>query len=144
MVLAGSAWHTFTVRAPHGAGMEPIIAPLEELLADEIATAAQLAVCRGETLSLRTAMGRYDATPAAKPVTHDAPFLVASITKPMTATVLMQLVENGKLALNDPVVQYLPTFTGDGRDQITIWHLPNKLNPLQPRELRRGQCDYGR
>jgi CubicO group peptidase (beta-lactamase class C family) len=47
-------------------------------------------------------------------------FLLASITKPMTAAALMKLVERGKIALDDPANKYIPEFKGDGRERITI------------------------
>ncbi len=39
-------------------------------------------------------------------------FWIASQTKPITATALMMLVEEGKVRLDDPVAQYLPEFAG--------------------------------
>jgi len=42
----------------------------------------------------------------------DALFWVASVTKPMTATALMMLVDEGKVNLDDPVEKYLPEFKG--------------------------------
>ncbi len=50
-------------------------------------------------------------------------FLLASITKPMTAAVVMTLVDEGRLSLDDKVVSFFPAFTGDGRDAITVRHL---------------------
>lgn len=47
-------------------------------------------------------------------------FLLASITKPVTATALMVLVERGKVSLNDPVGYYLPEFRGDMRGQVRV------------------------
>jgi CubicO group peptidase (beta-lactamase class C family) len=47
-------------------------------------------------------------------------FLLASITKPMTAAALMKLVERGKLSLDDPAKKYIPEFNGDGRERVTI------------------------
>ena len=44
------------------------------------------------------------------PVTPDSFFCVASITKCFVATAVMQLVEQGKLHLDVPLVQYLPDF----------------------------------
>lgn len=43
--------------------------------------------------------------------TTDSLYHIASITKPMTATIAMQLVDEGKLDLDAPVVRYLPDFT---------------------------------
>src|SRR5947199_230040 len=49
-------------------------------------------------------------------------FLLASITKPMTAAAMMTLVDAGQLSLEDKVVKFFPAFTGDGRDTITLRH----------------------
>jgi CubicO group peptidase (beta-lactamase class C family) len=51
---------------------------------------------------------------------HGKIFLVASITKPVTATAVMILVERGKVSLNDPVSYYLPEFKGDKRGEIRV------------------------
>lgn len=53
----------------------------------------------------------------------DTPFLIASPTKPMTASAVMWLRERGRLELSDPVKKHLPAFSGDGREAITIKHL---------------------
>jgi CubicO group peptidase (beta-lactamase class C family) len=39
---------------------------------------------------------------------EDSIFRIASMTKPITSVAVMQLVEQGKLGLNDPVSKYLP------------------------------------
>ena len=43
-----------------------------------------------------------------RPLTQDALFRIASMTKPVTSVALMQLVEQGKLGLDDPAEKYLP------------------------------------
>ena len=43
-----------------------------------------------------------------RPLTSDALFRIASMTKPVTSVALMQLVEQGKIALDDPAAKYLP------------------------------------
>lgn len=47
------------------------------------------------------------------PVTPDSLFCVASITKCFVATAVMQLVEQGRLNLDAPLIQYLPDFRLD-------------------------------
>jgi len=44
------------------------------------------------------------------PNTPDTKFRLGSITKQFTATLILQLVEEGKLLLTDPVGKYLPEF----------------------------------
>lgn len=53
----------------------------------------------------------------------NSPFLIASITKPMTATAVMLLADRGQLRYEDLVSKYLPTFTAGDRGRITIRHL---------------------
>ncbi|MBI1789927.1 MAG: beta-lactamase family protein [Acidobacteria bacterium] len=45
-----------------------------------------------------------------KPMRPDSIFWIASMTKPVTATGIMILVDEGKLALSDPVEKYIPEF----------------------------------
>lgn len=47
---------------------------------------------------------------AKKPMRPDSIFWIASMTKPITATALMMLVDEGKLSLDDPVSKHLPEF----------------------------------
>lgn len=44
------------------------------------------------------------------PTTVDTVFQIGSISKPVTATLIMQLVDEGLVNLDDPVVRYLPGF----------------------------------
>ncbi len=43
-------------------------------------------------------------------MTEDTIFRIASMTKPIAATAIMMLVEDGKLGLDDPIAQYIPEF----------------------------------
>ena len=43
-----------------------------------------------------------------RPLTTDALFRIASMTKAVTSTALMQLVEQGRVSLDDPAEKYLP------------------------------------
>jgi methyl acetate hydrolase len=47
-----------------------------------------------------------------RPLTSDALFRIASMTKPVTSVALMQLVEQGALGLDDPAEKYLPELAG--------------------------------
>lgn len=60
----------------------------------------------------------FGKTRAADPV-----YLLASITKPMTATAVMILADRGELKLTDKVSKFIPEFRGGGRDGVTIRHL---------------------
>ena len=61
-----------------------------------------------------------------QPVTDDTVFPLASISKTVTTTAVMRLVEDGKIDLHAPVRKYLPDFRvadeAASRD-VTVWHL---------------------
>ena len=49
---------------------------------------------------------------AGRPMERDSFFWIASMTKPITGTLLMMLVDEGKVRIEDPVEKYLPEFKG--------------------------------
>ena len=59
---------------------------------------------------------------AGTPMGADATFRIASLTKPYTASVVMQLVAEGTLSLDDTVEQWLPGIVSDA-DPITVRQL---------------------
>lgn len=58
-----------------------------------------------------------------KAATADAPFLLGSITKTMTAAAAMALVDRGELRLSDPAMKFIPEFFEGARKDVTIAHL---------------------
>jgi len=57
------------------------------------------------------------------PATPDTLFGIGSITKSFVAIAILQLVEDGKLQLDDPVSKYIPLTLGLPGKPITIMHL---------------------
>jgi CubicO group peptidase (beta-lactamase class C family) len=106
-------WAQLQPAEPAAAGMSaPQLEVASKILADEIASgrvlAASLIVARKEKVVLHRGYGKLAPTGAAKPVQPGTVFLLASITKPVTACSLMLLVERGKVSVNDPAHKYLP------------------------------------
>jgi CubicO group peptidase (beta-lactamase class C family) len=60
----------------------------------------------------------------------DAMFLLGSISKPISVTAVMTLFDQGKFQLDDRVKKFLPDFTGDGRDDVTVHHLLTHVSGL--------------
>lgn len=48
---------------------------------------------------------------------------LGSITKQFTAALILQLAEEGKLKLDEPISTYLPDYKGPAADKVTIHHL---------------------
>ena len=77
---------------------------------DEQAVAGTVTlVARGAGVIEFDALGMADIE-AHRPMQKDTIFQIMSMTKPVTAIGIMMLAEEGKLALRDPVDQYLPEF----------------------------------
>src|SRR5690348_9705540 len=64
-------------------------------------------VANRERVLYQGAFGVADVS-TGRPLTTDALFRIASMTKPVTSVALMQLVEQGKIGLDDPAEKYLP------------------------------------
>lgn len=66
------------------------------------------------------------------PVTTEDHFRIGSVTKPMTAALVLQLVEEGLIELDEPVQTYLPTWLAGHpfENEITIRQLMNHTNGL--------------
>jgi CubicO group peptidase (beta-lactamase class C family) len=100
----------------HGMSAERL-ARIEPLLEErylgpgKLAMADVLVARHGETI-YRATMGkaRDDGTP----LKDDAIFRIASMTKPVTSIAFMQLLEEGKIALDDPVAKVIPEFANLG------------------------------
>ena len=92
-------------------------------------SAASLTVARhGKEVFARGAGQRKPGT--GQPVDADSIFLLASITKPVTACALMILVDRGLISLEDPAVAYLPEFTGGDRPAIKVRHLLSHISGM--------------
>ena len=57
------------------------------------------------------------------PVTTNTPFCVYSAAKAISTTVVHMLVERGAFSLDDRVCDYLPSYTGHGKERTTIRHV---------------------
>jgi CubicO group peptidase (beta-lactamase class C family) len=75
-----------------------------------LAGAVMLVANRDKVLALETA--GYSDVDTKTPITPDGLFWIASMSKPITGTALMILVDEGKVALDEPVEKYLPEFKG--------------------------------
>ena len=76
----------------------------------------------------RKAYGARALEPRREAMTLDTVFDLASLTKVIvTTTAVMQLVERGKVRLNDPVAKYLPEFAQNGKEDITVRQLLDAL-----------------
>lgn len=84
----------------------------------ELAGAVTLVADKDQTLSLDT-VGFADIA-AQEPMHPDTLFWIASMTKPFTGAACLMLVDEGKLALDAPIAQFLPAFAHPDAQAITV------------------------
>ena len=109
-----------------GAALNALAKEPNRQKAEEAAAVIARSVDKGETAAATLDVRRADfrltrSFGLAKSM--DAVFLLASVTKPMTATGLMILVDRGQVSLDAPVRKYLPEFSGGGKDRVTVKHI---------------------
>ncbi len=75
-------------------------------------------------------VGRQRPAKDAPALGKDSLFLVASITKPVTVTAAMMLVERGEVALDDRVANFVPRFAANGKEDVRVRHLMTHTSGL--------------
>ena len=85
---------------------DPIRSRIQEAISHEGATGVAVSVVQGGRVVWEEGFGWANREAVVKATPH-TPFSLASITKPFTATTMMTLVAEGKLALDEPANKYL-------------------------------------
>ncbi|MFP6766213.1 MAG: serine hydrolase, partial [Planctomycetaceae bacterium] len=108
----------------------------------QIAGAVTLVATPDQTIHL-SAVGAADVA-GGRAMSPDSIFRIASMTKTITATALMLLVDEGRLSVDDPIEKYLPVFHGQKL------HDGNAVSPVTIRDavthtagLYRGRTSTG-
>ncbi|HRX77875.1 MAG TPA: serine hydrolase domain-containing protein [Pirellulaceae bacterium] len=102
--------------------------------AKQFSGAVTLVANRGKVVHLE-AVGVADVS-SGQAMKKDSIFAIASMTKPITATALLILQDEGKLSVDDPVAKYVPQFKdvslkdGLAKTEITIRHLMTHTSGL--------------
>jgi CubicO group peptidase (beta-lactamase class C family) len=82
---------------------------IERAVAEGTISGAVTLVARNGEIAHLKAHGQADIA-SGTPMRTDSIFRIASMTKPLTATAIMMLVEEGRIRLNDPVSRFVPGF----------------------------------
>jgi len=106
---------------------------IEQAITDANIPGAVLVVGHDGAVVYRKAYGNRALEPKPEAMTLDTVFDLASLTKVIaTTTAMMQLVEQGKVRMNDPVAKYLPEFAQNGKEDITVRQLMTHYSGLAP------------
>jgi len=117
------------------------IALTESLVADGTLPSAVLGVSDArDTRLIHAVRGAPD-----RRVEPHSVFFLASVTKPIVATAVLQLVDEGRLDLHRPIGGAVPAFRGGLRDRVTPWHIlthTSGIPDLDLERLRRTRPSY--
>ena len=110
----------------------------EEIAAGKI-PGAVVVVGINDRIVLRQAYGNRSVVPTVQPATLDTVYDAASLTKVMaTSVAILQLVERGKISLDQPAATYWPAFAANGKGGITVRQLMTHYAALPPGISTRG------
>ncbi len=113
--------------------LAPIAALVEKAIDAGKTPGAVVLIGNDHRVVYRRAFGSRSLQPEKTPMTTDTLFDIASLTKVVaTTTATMQLVEKGRLSLDDRVVKYWPAFGKNGKASITIRQLLTHYSGLRP------------
>lgn len=91
---------------------------------------------------LRQAYGRRSVMPEVRAASVDTIYDAASLTKVMaTAVAILQLVERGRMQLDQPVAAYWPAFVANGKGEITVRQVMTHYGGLPAGIATRGWSD---
>lgn len=127
MLLPGTMPPPQQQRSGDSVAVERIHAQLQQLVDDHDVTAALVRVADGRS-AYSDAVGVRDLE-SDHPAAANGYFRIGSITKTFVATVALQLVDEGRLRLDDPVERYLPGEVPDG-DRITVRQILNHTSGI--------------
>lgn len=88
----------------------PVIAPALQPFVDSQRLAGAVVLLADRDRVFTTEAVGFADRAAARPMRPDTLFWIASQTKAVTAAAVMMLVDEGKVALGDPVAKYIPEF----------------------------------
>jgi CubicO group peptidase (beta-lactamase class C family) len=97
--------------------------------------AAAMIVARERVIVSHNAYGPLRPDEGAPRLEKDSLFPLASLTKPITATCLMILVEDGMLDLFDPIHRFIPEFIGEGKGAVNLHHLLTHTSGMRDEDV---------
>src|SRR4051794_23680278 len=136
-VVAASLSCALSIGLPHAAVSQNATRAGLVARIDSLATAAirngpvaglAIAVVKGRDTIVMKGYGYADVENDV-PATAQTVFRIGSITKQFTSSAVMQLVEQGKVSLDDDITKYFPGFDTHGQ-RILVRHLMNHTSGI--------------
>lgn len=146
LVASVAAANPFPAAKPESVGLDP--AAVKELadrvklwIQQEDAVGAELLIVKNRKTVLHEAYGLKDLDDR-EPLTPGTIACIRSMTKPVVGTAVQILVDEGKLAIDDPVAKYLPSFANAKSERITVRQLLTHTAGFPITTVDRALTDY--
>lgn len=136
VILQRAAWTAqrapTLAASPSAKGLESIAPVVENAIREHKCPGAVVLIGHQGKVVYRRAFGNRALVPKVLPALPTTIYDMASLTKVLATTpAVMQLVEQGKLRLEDPVAKYWPEFAENGKGEITIRELMTHYSGLR-------------
>lgn len=146
LFILSSCWAqtgTRLVQAKEGRRLDSLLTPYVIELRKHTNNTAGMAigVTKGEDVIYAKTFGYADVEKSLEADIMTV-FHIASVSKPFTAAAIVKLVEEGKLKLDDPILDYIPDFEMKGEEfrNITIRHILTHTSGI-PRHISIGDWE---
>ena len=99
---------------------------IQKYIDAQLLVGVALAIVKGDAIVYARGFGTTSVEDSATPITPKTMFAIGSTSKTLCATMVMRLVEQGKLDLDRPIQTYLPNFAfSDPRkgSKVTLRHV---------------------
>ncbi len=126
-------WAAETANTPNEEQLENIKIIVDKAIHDGKIPGAVVVIGTQDGIVYKKAFGYRALLPEKSPMAVDTIFDISSLTKVVATTpAILQLVEQGRLRLEDPVSKYWPEFKANGKENITVRQLLTHYSGLRP------------
>ncbi|MBF0553057.1 MAG: DUF1343 domain-containing protein [Nitrospirae bacterium] len=133
LLIAAPAWTAETSNSPREEQLENIKVIVDKAIQEGKIPGAVVIIGNKDGVVYKKAFGYRALLPEKEPMAVDTIFDISSLTKVAATTIaVLQLVEQGKLRLEDPVYKYWPEFKANGKETITVRQLLTHYSGLRP------------
>lgn len=133
LLLFSPGAHPMLAQASKAPDFRAIDQILNQAVANHRLPGAVVIIGHNGNVVFEHAYGERSLEPTRAPMRENTIFDMASMTKVMaTTTAAMELYQQGRFRLNDPVAKYLPAFAQNGKASITIRQVMTHYSGLPP------------
>jgi CubicO group peptidase (beta-lactamase class C family) len=132
LLFTGCATHPTLQQAFHQDKLAQMDVAIDAAIANHRCPGGVLWV-EHDGVAYHKAFGNRALVPATEPMTEDTIFDAASLTKVMATTpAMLLLIQRGQVELDAAVTNYIPEFTGGGKETITVRELMTHTSGMPP------------